>query len=243
MAYADNLRFVCRPQNLIERCIIEDGVWEPGETNIVKEHCKPGFVVFDIGANIGYFTLLMSREVGPGGHVHAFEPTEYAMNRLKRNLVLNSHLPANITLNQMGLLAAPEVRKEAIEARFSGTIPSHLDPELIRFTTVDQYVADTPTERIDFMKIDVDGYDAEVLQGAADTIQRFRPELLVELNQRALQGTGHDVYAYLDMLIDFGYDAAMVAESGDKTTLARLRETTDLRTGSRNILLTPRRSQ
>src|SRR5260221_8684023 len=86
----DGLNYWCLRENYIERSILTTGFWELHETPAVKRTLRPGWIVFDIGANIGYFTLLMSKLVGAGGQVHGFEPTGYAFERLERIFFFSS---------------------------------------------------------------------------------------------------------------------------------------------------------
>jgi FkbM family methyltransferase len=237
VATAEGSRFFCHRQNLIERSILEKGVWEPVETRMLKQNVRPGMVVLDVGANIGYFTFLSARAVGWSGAVHAFEPTSYAYERMRRNLALNPDLPQNMTLNKLGLLARPVTRVESLEARFSGTIPSHSELEQVQFTTIDEYVDQNALTRLDFVKIDVDGYDAQVVQGALRTLRRWKPTLLVELNHACLRKVGDDVGSYIDTLLELNYSAAIPTHIDRATTLEQLRDEPALRDTSWNVLL------
>jgi FkbM family methyltransferase len=237
VAIAEGTRFFCNRQNLIERSILEQGVWERVETALVKRCVSPGAVALDVGANIGYFTFLLARAVGPSGAVHAFEPTTYAFERMLRNRTLNPDLPDNMTLNQLGLLARAATRVEALEARYSGAIPSHSEPEQIQFTTIDAYVEQQGLTRLDFVKIDVDGYDAQVVRGAWETLRRYKPTLLVELAHTGLAQVGDDVRSYIDMLIQLNYGEAIPTHTDRPTTLTQLRDEQSLRTMSWNVLL------
>jgi FkbM family methyltransferase len=239
IAAAEGSRFFCNRENLIERSVLEDGVWERVETAMVKAQLRAGMVTLDVGANIGYFTFLMARAVGASGHVHAFEPTTYAYRRMLRNRSLNPDLPDNSTLNQLGLLAQPSTRVEALEARFSSTIPAHSEPELVHFTTIDAYVERHALTRLDFVKIDVDGYDAQVVRGAQHALRRWKPVLLVELNHVCLAKVGDDVGSYIDELLRLNYSDAIPTHTERRTTLVQLRNDPALRNESWNVLLLP----
>ncbi len=235
----DGTKFHCMHENMIERCIAEDGEWEPYETALVRKHVKTDDIVFDVGANIGYFTLLMSKLVGPGGQVHAFEPTQYGFDRMCKNLTVNPSLPKNTRMRNMGLLSKPVVREEALEARFSLRVPAHAKDELITFTTVDEYRASEGLDRIDFMKIDVDGHDVEVIRGSEKTLRELKPRLMVEVCQRVLAPLGENADDYLELLIGLGYSACVIAHTGAETTLKELQGDADLHAGSWNLFLEP----
>ena len=91
----DSVNMLCLAENYIERTILETGVWENAETETVRNTVLPGQVCLDVGANIGYFCLLMAKL---GATVHAYEPTTYAFNRMKANIALNPELAQNIFL-------------------------------------------------------------------------------------------------------------------------------------------------
>lgn len=152
------------------------GSYEPGLTRQFEEFIKPGHVVYDVGANVGYYTLLASCLVGSGGKVIAFEP-------LPRNLkFLRYHVAANH-------LGQTEIRTEAVcdregEACFGG----HEDATQTHLTETDGIkVATTSLDVLgikglpvpDIIKIDVEGAEWEVLQGAANVISTRRPVIFL----------------------------------------------------------------
>jgi len=83
-------RLLLDPAQYSNRFIYYWGLWEPDETYAVKRILKPGDIFVDVGANIGYFSLLASTVVGPGGCVHAFEPVPITTERLLENLAANA---------------------------------------------------------------------------------------------------------------------------------------------------------
>lgn len=204
----DGLRFRCSVENQIERQILE-GTFEPDATALVRRLVMPGQTVVDVGANVGYYSLLFSKLVGPAGAVHAFEPTTYARARFRENLALNPGLGSNIHLNQQGLLAAPAERDEAIESQFSQRRPAYSRREHVSFTTVDQYCRAAQIRSLDFVKIDVDGYDQEVVLGGEETLMRYRPLVLCEFCDRVLRDHGTDLATYVELFIRLGYDRLM----------------------------------
>jgi FkbM family methyltransferase len=234
----DGLKHWCLRENLIERSILDSGVWEPLETNAVKKLLQSDFVAFDIGANIGYFTLLMSRLVGVNGQVHCFEPTAYAFNRLQRNIGINPSLPLhNLKLNNTGLSSRCETKKEALEARFSSRLLAHDEEELIEFTTLDDYFCSLELNRVDFIKIDVDGYDYEVVKGGTATLKRYKPPVLAEICDRVLQEREVDVTTYLEAYLECGYTTCEILEAGEVITLKQAIEDSRFQHGSWNVLL------
>src|SRR4029450_8092682 len=82
-------RMIVNTDDLIGRVLAIAGVWEPNVTAAFRRTLAPGDVCLDIGAHIGYYTLLAARLVGPEGHVHAFEPAPASFRRLRANRQLN----------------------------------------------------------------------------------------------------------------------------------------------------------
>src|SRR5690554_5487228 len=89
------------PDAYIDRCIKQSGIFEPASTEIAKRLVKPNDVVFDVGANIGYYSILFAKQAGAGGRVLAFEPTKKYCKVLQRNIAENQL--ANIDVYQFGL--------------------------------------------------------------------------------------------------------------------------------------------
>lgn len=234
----DGLKYWCLLENHIERSILNNGVWEPLETNAVKKLLHSGGVVFDIGANIGYFTLLMSKLVGVDGQVHCFEPTTYAFKRLLKNIKLNPELPLhNIKLNNMGLSSCSESKIESLEARFSARLLAHDEEELIQFITLDDYFNSLKLDRLDFIKIDVDGYDYAVIRGGAEILKKFKPTVMAEICNRVLKERGVDVINYLNMYRSYGYSKCTLLEANADYPLEILIKDPRIQSGSWNVLL------
>lgn len=168
------------------------GSYEPRTLRAYMGMIRPGDVIFDIGANIGAHTLHFARLTGPQGRVYAFEPTDFAVEKLHRNLALNPALAARVSVHQCFLVAQEGAVLPA--AIFSSWPVAHkhhdLDPEHMgkpkslaaaQAITTDAFVRGAGIERIDFVKLDVDGYEYTVLRGFEQALRRFRPAILIEL--------------------------------------------------------------
>lgn len=156
------------------------GSFERNETRIVREMLRPGMTFVDVGANVGYYTALASRLVGPTGSVFAFDPSEYAFPRLSRMIELNGL--TNVRAFQCGLadVAGERLLFGAVD---EGTCDLHTatmvpngDPHraVVRTDTLDRMAEQLNIKKIDFMKIDVDGFEPLVLAGAAGLIAEGR---------------------------------------------------------------------
>jgi len=164
---------------------------ERAKTRMLLEILKPGQVVFDIGANIGYYTLLAARKVGPSGRVVAFEPSARNISYLYRHLTLNS--AENVTLVPMACSDRTTLSRflpgtNCATGRLErGDRPSENGRfECAATVTVDEIVRElrlTP----DVLKVDVEGGEEQVLKGAAQTLATARPFVLLGVHSEALR--------------------------------------------------------
>ncbi len=174
---------------------------------------KPGDIALDIGANIGAHSLPLARLVGPQGQVYAFEPTDFAYRKLISNMTLNPDLAACVTAAQIMLAAhADDCLDAALDASWpvAATADSHalyggraMSTEGAAAQTLDDYLAARNVERVDFIKLDVDGNELRVLQGGRETLRRFRPVLVTELAPDTFTEQGFE--EFIALLREAGY--------------------------------------
>lgn len=138
-------------------------------------------VVIDAGGNIGLTALILSALV-PDGHVHVFEALPANAEYLRANIAANG--VRNCTVNAVALGSRPG----SVPMKASGP-GSHVMPgvggdgaTMVPMTTLDSYVEAAGLTRIDFIKMDVEGFEPAVLEGASATVERFRPPVLMEFN-------------------------------------------------------------
>src|SRR3990167_1281305 len=139
-------------------------VWEKETTKAVEENVKAGDVCVDVGASVGYFTLLFSRLVGPIGKVIAIEPTDFQQPYLRRNIRKNGYKKI-VTQIHCGAWDKDEIVKMPLSA------PEYCQFEL-RCRPLDDILEDLGIFTVDFIKIDVDGPEPKVLKGMERTIKR-----------------------------------------------------------------------
>jgi len=191
------------------------GAFEPMTVGAYRRLVSPGATVVDIGANIGAHTLPLAAQVGDSGRVIAVEPTRYAFDRLIANLALNPALERRVTAVQAMLLADS---KRAVVAAIPSSWPLHggdgAHPEHggiakstggARAVSLDELSDSLDLMRIDFIKLDVDGYELEVLRGAERTLARFAPVILFEHSPYVLVEKGHDPDEMIAILRRAGY--------------------------------------
>ena len=191
------------------------GHFEPRTVRFYQKRIRPGDTVLDIGANIGAHTLPLAQCVNPGGRVHAFEPTEFAYEKLLANIGLNPEIQNLIVPNHC-FLSATEEEEVPAEIYSSwplkptpGVHPKHrgqLKPTSGAFAvTLDNYCQQHQIERVDWMKIDVDGNEFTVLQGARNLLSASQPKIVMELSPYASYEAGHSFADFVNYVLGFGY--------------------------------------
>jgi FkbM family methyltransferase len=192
----------------IGRVLAISGVWEPNVTAAFRSRLAPGDVCIDIGAHIGYFTLLASKLVGPEGHVYAFEPSPANYDILRGNLERNA--TKNVTALQV---AAGESTGRALFHEGPGTntgratlrsiLPNRSPIEgpgvTVEVRPVASCVPERDHARIRVIKIDVEGYELEVLRSLGPLFDLGQP-LAVFLEFNARWSDDADATGYLEAL-------------------------------------------
>lgn len=157
------------------------GTYRPDRLAVLRS-LKPGDVALDIGASQGMFTCVMARNVGAAGAVHAFEPWPSEFEKCAANVALNGF--ENVMLNRVALshrVGAAALYGAAGANQSRASLVANSTPDRIqttcRTTTVDEYAR--PLSRLDFISLDAQGADFDVLRGAEVTLERLRPRLLL----------------------------------------------------------------
>lgn len=163
--------------------IMLDGVWEPWITSFIAKRVEPGSTVVDVGANHGYYTLLLADLVGPAGRVAAVEPHPKTCELLRRSVDVNgfrsrtSIFECAVSSQDGELLHFFSPENEPKNARVVGNAPNSGGMTVLG-SRLDTLLTEWP--RIDFMKIDVEGAEEAAVDGAWTRIEKDRPDLLIE---------------------------------------------------------------
>jgi FkbM family methyltransferase len=203
----DNIRLWLGNVSVIDQNIKRSGVWEPITTELVKKLIKKNDVVIDVGANIGYYTTLFAKSTGNEGFVYAFEPTTIFHNLLVENISLNHF--SNVTIIKKGL----SNKKGNIEILIDNSSASIHQPqkgdvinkEIIELTTLDDYVEEFGLEKINFIKIDIDGHEPFVLEGAIRSIFKFKPIVILEISHLHYFEAGINAWDFYEKLKEWGF--------------------------------------
>jgi FkbM family methyltransferase len=189
---------------IIDSQLYYSGSFEPKTERTIEKLVQPGQTVIDVGANIGYITLHLAHRVGTSGSVIAFEPTDWAYQRLRTNIGLN-HMPQIATYT----LGVGDIDRQGLPIeinssyRLDGTTQQH--QATIDIARLDTFLETHPVKRLDFIKIDTDGMELRVIEGARQTLQRFSPAILMEIGRDDLIDAGASPQALMAALTELGY--------------------------------------
>lgn len=187
----------------------------------LAELVGPGAVCVDVGAEFGLYTWTLAGLVGPRGHVHAVEPQPgpAAFVDAVRAVLLAEHVSVHRTalgaVPGSGALSLPRRGLLPVHGRAflttgadglgSNAEFAHHDEVAVAVSTLDDLVADLRLDRLDLVKVDIEGAEATLLAGAGRTLERFRPALMLELEDRHLTRFGTRVTDVVNDLAGHGY--------------------------------------
>jgi len=182
--------------------------------------CKPGYYVLDIGANIGDVLLHIAQKIGPSGKVWAFEPDPENYSNCLSNVGLNKF--KNIQLVNIGMgNSDTESYLDSPYSQNSGMKRVSTDGVRIRLETLDGYLRNNNIPKVDIIKIDVEGFEFNVLKGGIGTIRDFRPTLFIELDDKYLNTYGSSAEEVIDFLRKFNYS---ITTAEDNLELKRVED-------------------
>ena len=214
------------------------GTYEPEVRTEIRRHLKPGAIAIDVGANVGWHTLLMAARAGPAGRVYAFEPNDSTRRRLVSGVEANDL--TQVTVDRRGV--ADRVGASGFQAPPAGHVwdgTGRLTPEpgqegqegregqttAIECTTLDAFVAERHIDRLGFVKIDVEGWELSVLRGARHVLSALRPVVVFEYDPAYVSRSGGAADDVTRCWSDADYDLfaldprrppALVARLGDR---------------------------
>jgi FkbM family methyltransferase len=208
--------YVPKDDQAVGRHLVEQRTYEPHVTAVLRERLRPGMHVLDIGANIGYFTMLFAAAVGPSGRVFAVEPNAECARLIEASRRENSF--GNVIVVQAA--AGRELGLLVLNATYSNAMTGQLPDDvgaLITANSVPSVKLDDVLhgERLDIVKIDVEGAEYVALLGMADAIQRWHPTIVSEFSPEMMPGiSGIDGRGYLRFLVKGGYGISVIQQDG-----------------------------
>lgn len=205
-------RFRGTTRDIIQRYVYLFRVWEPSIARYLASHVSAGDMVVDAGANSGYHTLLLSQSVGPSGRVYAFEPAPSALANLRNNLALNGIKNVHVIEAAAGaesgqcltLFLGPDENSGKSSTWASpGTVESVEVPVM----TIDEVVPESCHGSVSLLKIDVEGDELAVLQGARSVLYLMPPgsAVVVEVTPDKMAARGHSADELVALLGMHGF--------------------------------------
>lgn len=189
------------------------------QKHIIKNsflNIQKDFTILDIGANVGLMSLQFAKLV-PQGKVYSFEPTFYALERLKKNLSLNPEIAKNVTVINSFVSEKSDTNPNILAysswkvngERDKNEHPVHLgtpkDTSGVPSISLDDFVEKEKPSKIDFIKIDTDGHEYEVFKGGEKAIAKYRPKIIFEAALYVMDEKNIGFEFYLDYFSRLNY--------------------------------------
>jgi len=223
----NGLRFSWNPEDVRTAisCLVNDGVYETQEMEILKKFATGNSTIFDIGANVGWYSLNLALLLkGTLGKIYSFEPVPDTFMQLQKNInhnCMSAHVyPFNIALGDR------EGDETLYLSEFNGSVAASSrklfeDSTMeahCSITTLDSFVASQDIESIDIIKCDVEGAELSVLRGGKETIAQYKPAILLEILRKWTKIHQYSPNDIITFLRDLGYICYRLSETDGKNT-------------------------
>ena len=193
------------------------GTYEKHTYRLFEELVRQQMVVIDIGAHVGYYTLLAARRVGPTGKVYAFEPEPANHSLLIKNIQLNEY--RNIEAIQGAVTDRVGSSKLFLTDSYNGTHSTYRRNSdngsvAVDTTTLDAFLESREWPDVGLIKVDVEGAEIDVMKGMAQLVERSpNLKLIMEFNPSELKSGGADPLQFFDQLAAWGFKAHRIQEA------------------------------
>lgn len=222
----------------------DDGRWEPHLMSVMGKVIAPTDICLDIGANIGTLALVMSG-LASDGHVYAFEPSQSNAAYLRQNLAANR--VSNVTVvekavwdgrGELEIFHIDELAgcsfleadgdsgsglrkiRSIVRQPWMDEIELHTHRDPVACVSLDEFAAETGMQKLDFIKMDVQGAEIPALTGGAETIARFRPRMIAELAPQCMKVCfGHEIRDCFDLLTRLYPSLCLIEETGSLSSV------------------------
>jgi FkbM family methyltransferase len=228
--------------NFIGRSML-DGGYENAECSFERRFLKPGMTALDIGAHCGFHTLLLSKAVGPRGRVLAFEPSASNLRRLRLHLAMNFRRNVNVLPWALG----EEDGSGTLYEVEGNTVLNSLRPQanatpatptVVAVKPLDKVLGELRIEKVDFVKLDVEGAELPALKGAERLLSAVpRPVILCEVQEETTRAWGYSSRQIVEHLCARGFLWFRLNDHGELIPVGEVREAP-----SRNLVAVPRES-
>jgi FkbM family methyltransferase len=202
---------------------LKQGAFEPFERELFVEALRPGMVVLDLGANVGYYTLLAARKVDRDGVVYAFEPHPRTLRSLRDNVAMNTASNVRIFDAAVSDRSGERLLYVSDTASHSGLYRSMEDEKPRSLSVATLAIDDLDLDRIDLLKLDIEGEEQAALEGMQRTLARS-PEAtaFLEFNPAALLAAGREPTSFMLYLQGRFREVEVIDEQARRTTAPQL---------------------
>lgn len=232
------MRFRFKTEDAVGRHIYKHGIYEPLTTRWLQQNIRleTGDIAIDVGANIGWFSVLLDKQASPGAQVFAFEPDPMNCRLLRENVLLN----AATMVETLEIAVAEGDGSSLLHLYGTKNLGRHsllsinVGPSIeVKTTSLDHFLERRALrpERVKLIKMDVEGYEAFVLRGMTRLLAQS-PTLIAEFSPQTMRRSNLDPRQMLDLLDAYGFVPYTIEKSGLRISalddLARLQDTIDL---------------
>lgn len=198
------LRWAMDAADYTQQDLFWSGAKDAPEIREVLRHMPKGGVMFDLGANFGYYAITIASALEGDCRIYAFEPNPNTLERFKRNVALNG--TGGLHLLEMGLSdTAGHALVVETPAHSGAAYLRQTSTSGVPVTSLDLFCDQNHIDRLDLIKMDVEGAELRALRGGVQTLKRFQPVLLIELNPETSEREGYSVRDVVVLLEDLGY--------------------------------------
>lgn len=185
------------------------GLHERDVLECLQRQLRPGMTVFDVGANLGYFSLIAAQLVGKSGRVICLEPDPRVAEVLRRNVAANGFQNASVVQAAASDSCGEVSFGCAPASSWSGIYYERPTKRIVvRAVTLDSLCGELGLSRVDFVKIDIEGAEGVALEGMSEMLRRQRPQVLVELHGEYSTALSHPA---AELLRKSHYDVQEIA--------------------------------
>jgi FkbM family methyltransferase len=204
-----DLRAYLYPNDGVARLTFYFGYHEGATFHFMRRFLQPGMTYFDVGANIGFYSIFAAKRVGPSGHVVAFEPQQDTFQRMLENISLNNlHniQPYNIAIaNKTGILSLHRL-DDSSKSFTSESDATSDSSDTVESTTLDHLFHQNKIAKPDYVKIDVEGFELNVLLGMKEILQNSPPTIIqLELYEAFLMRNDASIGLVESLARQYGY--------------------------------------
>ncbi|MBF2077376.1 MAG: FkbM family methyltransferase [Synechococcales cyanobacterium T60_A2020_003] len=187
--------------SIVTSVVLAQGDWFEDELTFWRHHLQPGMVVIDVGANVGIYTFSAAKQVGSTGKVFAVEPFSACVHRLQETRRVNQldwvHICPGAASNRSGKARLGLDKASELNQIIADDANPSVQFEEVQCFTLDELVEKEQLTRLDWLKIDAEGHEIQVLEGSHSLLTQFRPNILYENIAGAIHKTNLPVAEFL----------------------------------------------